>query len=279
MNLAIAGDLHGAWGDDDRELLLKVNPDAILFVGDLGEGDFRLVKSIANLPLPSAVMLGNHDRGADASGDQLQSQLAILGDSNCSWRLRDWDYPPISVVGGRPCSPGGGYFLTTQVKGVFGPVSLEESAIRIFQASQNASKSIPLILLAHSGPSGLGSEAFSICGRDWKNPSLDWGDKDLAMAIDLIRKERSIDLVVFGHMHHKLRLGKGYRQTYYRDSLGTIYLNAASVPRKGIDESGELLSHFSWVQFLDGQIAHASHRWYRKDASIAYQETLLNTAL
>jgi len=65
------------------------------------------------------------------------------------------------------------------------------------------------VLLAHCGPSGLGSEAGDPCGRDWKKPACDWGDQDLALAIRQIRRSRPLPLVAFGHMHHALKRGQG----------------------------------------------------------------------
>ena len=62
-NIAIAGDLHGAWDERDHELLMHIKPDAILFVGDLLDGDLRVIKSIRRISIPCAVILGNHDRG------------------------------------------------------------------------------------------------------------------------------------------------------------------------------------------------------------------------
>ncbi len=274
INLAIAGDLHGSWGELDHQVLMKLCPDGLLFVGDLSDGDLKLIRTITSIPFPTAVILGNHDRGAKPSGDILSQQLRLLGERDCSWKLRKWDEPKVSVVGARPCSPGGGFYLTQQVQDVFGPVTLSQSASKILKAARQAPKQLPLVLLAHSGPTGLGSEANSLCGRDWKSPSIDWGDNDLALAIDLIRKERNLDLVVFGHMHHSLRRGMGDRKTFFRDKFGTGYLNAACVPRTGIDKSGDLLCHFSWVQFCNAKINHISHRWYRRDASIAYEEKL-----
>ena len=49
-------------------------------------------------------------------------------------------------------------------------------------------KRYTLIIMSHAGPSGLGSEPKSICGKDWKLPSLDWGDRDLSVAISQIQK-------------------------------------------------------------------------------------------
>ena len=72
---------------------------------------------------------------------------------------------------------------------------------------------IPLIVMSHAGPSGLGSEPKSICGKDWKLPSLDWGDRDLSVAISQIQKRRKVDLVVFGHMHNRLKRNLGLRES------------------------------------------------------------------
>ncbi len=256
--------------------MIRLNPDGVLFVGDLSEGDVSLVKSIKKIPLPKAVILGNHDHGHDRTGELLKTQLNLLGDLHCSWKLQNWEKPSLSLIGARPCSSGGGFYISKEVEAVFGSMSLKESADRISLAAKDVSKELPLIILAHSGPSGLGSEATSPCGRDWKIPSIDWGDKDLAIAIDQIRKIKTPDLVVFGHTHHFLKRGQGKRISYVKDLWGTAYLNAACVPRKGKSPIGEFLYHFSWVEFEDSKLRHVSHRWYRGDASLAYQEILLD---
>ncbi len=200
----------------------------------------------------------------------------MLGETHCGWRLRNWDSPELGVVGARPCSPGGGFYLSPEMLGVFGPISVEESANRIAFAADEVPHSIPLIILAHSGPTGLGSDAYSPCGRDWKVPALDWGDKDLELAIDKIRKRRVPDLVVFGHMHHSLRRGSRIRSTFAKDHWGTFYLNAASVPRHVKDPLSNDLIHFSWVEFMNRHLIYVAHRWYLHDASIASEEVLLD---
>ena len=275
MRLAIAGDLHGDWTFDDEQLLDQLKPDAVLFVGDLGDGDLRLVKAITRLNRPCAVILGNHDRGRDRSGEKLRQQLLMLGELDCSWRMRNWSSPPVAIIGGRPCSSGGGFHLSEAVRSVFGPVTEQESANRIVQAASGAPETWPLVLLAHSGPTGLGSDASSICGRDWKHPHIDWGDRDLAIAVEAMRRHRAADLVVFGHMHHCLRGGKGERLTFHRDRYGTAYVNAACVPRSGSDESGQTLIHFTWVEFEGRHLSLVSHRWFHLDGTLAYEQTLL----
>ena len=158
-----------------------LKPDAVLFVGDLADGDLRLTRRITRLPFPVAVILGNHDRGRDRSGGILEQQVALLGDLHCAWRTIQWPELALTIVGARPCSAGGGFHLSKAVEAVYGLVSLETSADRIVQAAAEVPADQPLIVMAHCGPSGLGSDATSPCGRDWKTPAVDWGDQDLAL--------------------------------------------------------------------------------------------------
>ncbi len=278
LRVAIAGDLHGDWGDRDAELIERLQPDALLFVGDLSDGDLRLVKSITQLSLPVAVLLGNHDRGRDRSGALLQQQISMLGDRHCPWRLRAWSQPALAVVGARPCSAGGGFHLSQAVQAVFGPITEAQSAEWIAGAAREAPSSWPLVVLAHSGPTGLGSEANSPCGRDWKQPHIDWGDRDLAIALDRMQQSRPADLVVFGHMHHQLKGRNGERITFHRDRRGTCFVNAACVPRIGLDDSGRPLHHLTWVEFSGTKASLVSHRWYRPSGELSYEQTLHRAA-
>ena len=279
LRVAIAGDLHGDWGTGDVDLIERLQPDALLFVGDLSDGDLRLVKSITQLSLPVAVLLGNHDRGRDRSGDLLQRQITMLGARHCPWQLRAWSQPALAVVGARPCSAGGGFHLSQAVQAVFGPITETQSADWIVDAAKQAPEHWPLIVLAHSGPTGLGSAADSPCGRDWKQPHIDWGDRDLAMALDRMQRTRPADLVVFGHMHHQLKGRRGERITFHRDRRGTCFVNAACVPRVGVDESGQPLHHLTWVEFLGTEPSLVSHRWYRPSGELIYEQTLLRQAI
>ena len=255
-------------------MLDRLSPDAVLFVGDLSDGDLRLTKAITGLRQPTAVILGNHDRGRDHSGGVFQQQIKLLGDLHCGWRHRQWTVPRLGVVGCRPGTAGGGFHLSKAVEAVVGPISVEESAERIVQACASVPKDWPLVLLAHCGPTGLGSDARDPCGRDWKTPACDWGDADLALALDRLARKRPPQLVVFGHMHHRLKGRQGERRTFHQDRRGTVFLNAACVPRRGLDDQGRGLCHFSWVEFEDDQLSHVSHRWFLADGSVAYAETL-----
>lgn len=277
MQLAIAGDLHGQWDLSDHTLLELLAPDALLVVGDLSDGTPRIPALLRQLALPVACILGNHDTAKDASGGTLQRQIDALGPLHCGWGLRN--LPGLAVVGGRPGTAGGGYHLSRACLAALGPVTLDDSANRIVAAAAAADPLLPLVLLAHSGPAGLGSEAADICGRDWKPPACDWGDQDLALAITRIRQQRPVPLVVFGHMHHRLKRGAGERRSFAVDRAGTAYLNAACVPRHLIDGAGVALRHFSWVELDDGCLRRAAHRWYGLDGRLHYEELLFERAL
>ncbi|MCP9808435.1 TIGR04168 family protein [Cyanobium sp. HWJ4-Hawea] len=274
MRIAIAGDLHGAWDHTDQALLETLAPDALLVVGDLSDGQQRIPALLRQLTLPVACILGNHDTGKDSSGLTLQRQIAALGQLHCGWRLRE--LPGLSVVGGRPATAGGGYHLSQAALSAFGPVTLQDSVNRITTAAQGANPQWPLVLLGHSGPTGLGSDATSPCGKDWKPPACDWGDQDLALAVQQIQRQRPLPLVVFGHMHHVLRRGQGHRLTFCTDRAGTAYLNTASVPRHGTDEQGRALRHFSWVEFEGMHLVHVSHRWFGLGGECLYEEKLFS---
>ena len=274
LRIAIAGDLHGQWDASDERLLEHIHPDALLVVGDLSDGQQRIPALLARLQLPMACVLGNHDTGRDASGRTLRRQLDALGERHCGWGLRELCPPGLAVVGGRPASAGGGYHLNPGAQAVFGPVSLDDSVARITAAAEAADPALPLVLLAHCGPSGLGSDAADPCGRDWKAPACDWGDQDLALAIARIRCRRPLPLVVFGHMHHRLKRGQGDRLSFCRDRAGTAYLNTAFVPRHSTDDRGRSLRHLSWVVFRDGVLDEVSHRWYSLEGELLYRQLL-----
>jgi uncharacterized protein (TIGR04168 family) len=274
LRIAVAGDLHDQWDERDNHLLERLAPDALLLVGDLSDGRARIPRLLARLQLPLACVLGNHDSGRDPSGHKLQRQIDLLGELHCGWGLRQLVPPGLAVVGGRPGSAGGGFHLSRAVRAAFGPVEMQESAARIERAALAADPDLPLLLLAHCGPSGLGSDARDPCGRDWKRPACDWGDQDLELAIERIRRHRPVPLVVFGHMHHSLWRKQGERRTLARDRHGTLHLNAACVPRVGVDGQGRSLRHLSWITWGERGPMHLAHRWYGDGGDLLYEQIL-----
>ena len=244
-----------------------IKPDLVLFVGDISEGKIKTIKKINSIQIPVFVILGNHDRGKDKSGEVLLKQIRILEEKYLAWDLKIFDNK-INIVGARPCSSGGGYYLSKEVEAVYGPLSEEDSVKKIIKCSKKALKDLPLLLIAHAGPSGLGSQFNSICGKDWKEPPLDWGDRDLATAISKIQKDRNIEIVIFGHMHNVLKRNLGHRKMFNIDKKGTVYLNAAVVPRYQTNPSENILINFSWVEFQNKKLTFVSQRWYSNTGKI-----------
>ena len=275
LKIAIVGDCHGLWSDADIQILSVVKPDFVLFVGDISEGRIKIIKEINRLDITSYVILGNHDRGSDKNGETLLKQIKVLQEKFCGWKLKIFKNK-INIVGGRPCSSGGGYFLAKEVLGIYGPLTEEQSARKIINCAIEACNHLPLIILAHAGPTGLGSESNSICGRDWKIPPLDWGDRDLNIALKEIKKNRKVDLVVFGHMHNTLNRNQGTRKMLKIDNEGTFYLNAAIVPRYKKDAKGNTLINFSWVEFSDNKLIYIAQRWYSLYGQLVKEEILFN---
>lgn len=274
LEIAVAGDLHDQWSETDQALIEALAPDALLLVGDFSDGLERIPRLLRRLALPVACVVGNHDTGRDASGRRLQRQLDLLGDLHCGWGLRQLRPPGLAVVGARPGTAGGGYKLSKAVAAVYGPMNLQDSVQRMVASAAAADPALPLLVLAHCGPTGLGSDAVDPCGRDWKRPACDWGDLDLAQAIVAIRRQRPLPLVVFGHMHHTLRRNQGQRRSLCIDRSGTLYLNAACVPRHGVDGLGRALHHLSWIRFEHGSPSRVSHRWYGDGGALLYEELL-----
>ena len=92
------------------------------------------------------------------------------------------------------------------------------------------------------------------------------------MAISQIQKRRKVDLVIFGHMHNRLKRNLGLREMFKFDTKGTIYFNTAVVPRYKTAEDGKLLINFSWVEFEKKELRHVSHRWYSESGEICEED-------
>ncbi|KAF6004581.1 hypothetical protein F1559_004485 [Cyanidiococcus yangmingshanensis] len=172
LRIACVGDVHDQWSNQDVLLLdAVVKPDIVLFTGDYGNENVRLVRAIADYaaertsrrgsPRFIASMFGNHDawytasprrflRQKHASGafgsflEQLESedsvgqQLALLRDIDVGYRARSLNLgrtteePLLTIVGGRPFSWGGPQWCYPRFyEDYFQVHSMEESASRI----------------------------------------------------------------------------------------------------------------------------------------------------
>ena len=123
----------------------------------------------------------------------------------------------ISVVGARPFSWGGQSLRSPELYDeIYGVRTMRQSAAAIVDAARNAQHR-DLVILAHNGPLGLGSQTNDIYGKDFGKPGGDWGDYDLALALQRIEGfGLRVREVIAGHMHHRLlhhlrRIGKRRR--------------------------------------------------------------------
>lgn len=288
--IAIIGDVHSQWSWTDNQLLQKLAVDLVLFVGDFGNEDVSIAKIVSELELPKAVILGNHDAWFSATSwgqsqcpydrsqeDWVQAQIEILGDSYVGYGQRSFPQFNLAVVGGRPFSWGGDQWRNQKFyQSRFGINGFAESTAKIVAAAESASAK-QLIFIGHNGPTGLGDQPEDICGRDWVPIGGDFGDPDLAAAIDRLQSQgKSIPLVAFGHMHHQLRHRTDRLRVPARQIGQTLYLNAARCPR--VVNYPPILHNFSIVTLQDGRVVEASLIWVDRQGEIQRSENYL-TAL
>ncbi|KAF8083782.1 hypothetical protein N665_0751s0001 [Sinapis alba] len=288
VRIAVVGDIHGFWNlDEDQKALQLLQPQLVLFTGDFGEENVPLVQSVAALPFPKAVILGNHDawhtQNLSKKPNGVQTQLDILGDEHVGYQRMDFPSLKLSVVGGRPFSHGGDQlFRKKLLVKRYGVRDMNASAGSICRAAVETPEDHVVLILAHNGPTGLGSQAEDICGRDWSVEGGDHGDPDLEQALCQLKEttELSVPLVVFGHMHKELEGGKGNRKMVVQDSdKKIVYVNGAIVPRvketnetpvgAAESESGGTVRAFTLVEILDGKIKKVVESWVQVTGSTA----------
>ncbi len=288
VRIAVVGDIHNQWDQEDEAALLTLKVDLALFVGDFGNEAVDIVEQVARLPIPSAVALGNHDAWHSATPwgrkkcpydrsreDRVQQQLDALGANHVGYSKREILEQQLSIVGGRPFSWGGPDWKYADFYSErFGVSSMQDSSARIVEAVQQTQHET-LIFLSHNGPLGLGAQPEAPCGRDWQPIGGDYGDPDLQSAIQTAKAlGKHVPLVAFGHMHHNLRHRKDcLRKRVHLDSDGTLYLNAACVPRVA-ELNSVRYSNFSVVQLTDGQVAQVHSVWVSAQGMIAQTEQL-----
>ncbi|CAM8965945.1 unnamed protein product [Rhodiola kirilowii] len=282
VRIAVVGDVHDDWDlREDSKALQLLQPDLVLFtgkcynrlLGDFGNENVELVQSVSELNMPKAVILGNHDSWrtqqlSTKRKDGVQKQLECLGAEHVGYSRLDIPALKLSVVGGRPFSCGGDFLFRKLILAArYGVLSMDESANKIYQTATGGPEDHLVILLAHNGPSGLGSKASDICGRDWVSGGGDHGDLDLAKAISRIKENAniSIPLVVFGHMHKQLAHGQGLRKMIVH-SDNTIYLNGAIVPRtqklpRESEASQGTKRAFTIVDIIDKAVDTITETW------------------
>lgn len=289
LKIAVVGDIHDQWEAEDTIALHHLGVDLVLFVGDFGNESVELVRAIACLDIPKAAVFGNHDAWYTATDwgrkkcpynreqeDWVQQQIDLLEKSKSHVGYQKLDFPELnlSVVGSRPFSWGGSTWKNADFyQKRFGVASFAESTALMVAAAKSAQHN-NIIFLGHNGPLGLGDRAEDPCGKDWQPLGGDFGDPDFAEAIAQTRAVgKNIPLVTFGHMHHKLR----HTQQQMRKAIafveGTVYLNAASVPRI-IEIEGDLQRNFSLVYLQDSTVIQISLVWLNQNYKITAEQLL-----
>ena len=74
------------------KVLSVIKPNIVLFVGDISDGSVKIIKKINEIKFPTFVILGNHDRGKDSTGETLLKQIRVLGEKYCAWDLKAVSY-------------------------------------------------------------------------------------------------------------------------------------------------------------------------------------------
>ncbi len=292
ITIAVIGDVHELWEPGDGEALQNLGVDLALFVGDFGNESVEVVRAIAEVPVPKAVILGNHDAWYSATEwglkrcpydrlqeDWVEDQLQLLGETHVGYGKLDFPGLGLSVVGSRPFSWGGstwrnGEFYTER----YSVENFEQSTSRIVDAVKEAAWET-VLMIGHCGPTGLGDRPEDPCGKDWQPIGGDYGDPDFAAAIAQAKRlGKRVSLVACGHMHHSLRHTKTQqRRSLHIDADNTIYLNAACVPRITKTDAGHL-HNFSLVTLRAGAVERVSRAWVTPQGAIAAETILFERA-
>lgn len=279
LRIGVVGDVHLFFDERDVETLDGSGYDLLAFVGDLSgyrRDGTNVARCIARLRTPALVIPGNHDAasllhlGAETFERPRLARLLGRGQERRCRALRGALAPvplvgysrhevsaggeTFDVIAGRPHSQGGGFFaFARHLERDHGVRSFEDSA-KLLTELVDQSPHERLLFLAHNGPTGLGSRRHDIWGCDFRREEGDWGDRDLEAAIAHARQSgKRVLAVIAGHMHHRLK-GGGERRWQLEEG-GTLYVNAARVPR--IERrQGAKLRHHVCVE-TDGAVARA----------------------
>lgn len=270
VRLAVIGDVHLAFGPADVAYLDAQRYDAVLFVGDLSgyarRGALRVARYVRSLETHTIVIPGNHDTVsapqllAEMMRNETAIQMFASGQRERVEALRRELEPAelagysmhrlegFTLIAARPHSFGGPHLaFRPYLSESFGVATMEASAARLRSLVDDV-RDERLVFLAHNGPTGLGDRRDAIWGCDFKRDEGDFGDADLEAAVAHARsKGKHVLAVLAGHMHHALRGRAGGTRKWTDEREGTLYVNAARVPRV-FREDGVEKRHFVEVQ-------------------------------
>lgn len=279
--LAVVGDLHGHFTEDDVHYFNRSSYDLLLFVGDMGSGTRKdglsVIRLVARLKKPTLIMPGNNDA---AHLPDLAAELAYqagrreilhaLGKAPTSWvlpvgysaHLLGTPLGDITLICGRPLAQGGsGISFSDTLERVHG-VGTREVSLAKYRHLVADARTRRLMFLAHNGPTGLGEEASDLWGRDFPAPEQagpsypkDFGDDDLRAALDYSSQlDKEVVAVFAGHMHRR----KGSSRPLSAVLDRTTFVNAAVVPRIRSGEFGPEHHHVA-VRFTPEGVTVSEH--------------------
>lgn len=267
MRLAIIGDMHMQFDENDVHFFNGSDYEAILLVGDLSaknpDSMFRLLPLLNQLTKPTYFIPGNHDTTGvrQLLGELMQNDFLINfgADSQASrmQKLKHELKSPVlcgysqhaltgnlGLIAARPFSMG-----STNSTVNFRPFLEKEYGVSTLEQSRDKIKSLidevnpPYLILAHHGPFGLGSKPTDMFGADFLPQETDFGDRDLTGAIEYaLSIQKPPMAVIAGHMHYPTKHGKKPKQWHLRRD-GILYINAARWPRIFRHEGRELHHH------------------------------------
>ena len=174
-----------------------------------------MARLLSRLHIPTLIMPGNNDT-CDISqlsaelnhqhgiGEILaltgrraskRSAVQLCGYSHHLINCRD---TAISLIAARPHSMGGPELSFPEyMMESYGIGSLEDSQAKLCELIDGAA-SDRLLFLAHNGPTGLGAEPDAMWGCDFKPGGGDWGDTDLAAAMQYASQQGKTVLGMVG---------------------------------------------------------------------------------
>lgn len=252
FRIGVIGDLHTHWDDIDVAQFSNTPYDLLYFTGDLGggtpESTLRVARNMSQLNLETLVMPGNNDTNditelaaelshqvglstitaiRNGSLDETKSRVRL-----CGYSLHQGGaaHAPFTIIAGRPHSMGGeSLSFADYMQETYGIRSMTDSTERLVSLVDEAEQD-SLLFFSHNGPTGLGDQPEDMWGCDFKADGGDWGDPDLRVAIDHAKQSgKRVLAVIAGHMH--LRTKAGQQRTWKKRIDGTLYINAARVPR------------------------------------------------
>jgi uncharacterized protein (TIGR04168 family) len=271
FRLGVVGDLHTHWDEVDLAQFAGADYDLLFFTGDLGGGNpessLRMARLLSRLVTPTLIMPGNNDTfdisqlSAELNHQHGIGEILALTGRRASRRaavqlcgyshhLVTCGDTAISLIAARPHSMGGpALSFPEYMAATYGIGSLEDSEAKLCELVDEAA-SERVLFLAHNGPTGLGAQPDAMWGCDFKPGGGDWGDTDLATAMQYASQlGKTVLGMVGGHMHLRTKQGNWRPWQLRRD--GALFINASRVPRIFSDSNDVYRHHIALT--IDGE--------------------------